>query len=167
MTRPRAQRIRPQARTELLVRDLSPHEFASLGTMLYNRTGSWRYLKPYYQDNLTPACQNACPAGNDIEGWIRLLAVGADFRAFRHLKREQPFPLFWAGCVSNSAKRPATVVRTGPKREHRRFGTLPGRPGPGQGRGPGPAARQRRGPGRGRVRAGGHVGRVLRPQTGV
>ena len=63
----------------------------SKGNMLHNRTGSWRFLKPIYEDKI-PACQNACPAGNDIEGWIRLLKEGEPEKAFWHLKREQPFP---------------------------------------------------------------------------
>ncbi|MBW2129228.1 MAG: FAD-dependent oxidoreductase [Deltaproteobacteria bacterium] len=63
----------------------------SKGTMLHNLTGNWRYLKPLYEDK-TPPCQDACPAGNDIEGWIRLLQDGEYERAYRHLKREQPFP---------------------------------------------------------------------------
>ncbi len=63
----------------------------SLGTMLHNRTGSWRYLKPVYEDK-TPPCQNACPAGNDIEGWIKLLQKREYEQAYWHLKREQPFP---------------------------------------------------------------------------
>lgn len=63
----------------------------SLGTMLHNKTGSWRYIKPVYEDKV-PACQNACPAGNDIEGWIKLLQRKEYERAYWHLKREQPFP---------------------------------------------------------------------------
>jgi 2-oxoacid:acceptor oxidoreductase delta subunit (pyruvate/2-ketoisovalerate family) len=59
--------------------------------MLHNRTGSWRFVKPIYADKV-PACQNACPAGNDIEGWIRLLQQGDLEGAWWHLKREQPFP---------------------------------------------------------------------------
>lgn len=63
----------------------------SLGTMLHNKTGSWRYIKPIYEDKV-PACQNACPAGNDIEGWIRLVQKKEYEKAYWHLKREQPFP---------------------------------------------------------------------------
>ena len=71
-------------------RDLSPMN-SSVGDMLYNLTGSWRYIKPVYEDK-TPACQNACPAGNDIEAWIKLLQRGEHEEAGRWLKREQPFP---------------------------------------------------------------------------
>lgn len=63
----------------------------SLGTMLHNQTGSWRYLKPIYEDK-TPPCRNTCPAGNDIEGWIKILQKGDFKQAYWHLKREQPFP---------------------------------------------------------------------------
>jgi len=63
----------------------------SLGTMLHNKTGNWRYIKPIYEDKV-PACQNACPAGNDIEGWIKLVQSKEYERAYWHLKQEQPFP---------------------------------------------------------------------------
>jgi len=71
-------------------RDFTPMNI-SVGTMLHNMTGSWRFIKPIYEDKV-PACQNACPAGNDIEGWIKLLQKGEYDKAYWHLKREQPFP---------------------------------------------------------------------------
>lgn len=71
-------------------RDITPMNI-SMGTMLHNRTGSWRFIKPIYEDKI-PACQNACPAGNDIEGWIKLVQKGEFSKAYWHLKREEPFP---------------------------------------------------------------------------
>jgi len=71
-------------------RDFTPMNI-SVGTMLHNMTGSWRFIKPIYEDKV-PACQNACPAGNDIEGWIKLLQKGEYSKAYWHIKREQPFP---------------------------------------------------------------------------
>lgn len=71
-------------------RDITPMN-TSAGTMLHNKTGSWRTIKPVFE-NKTPACQNACPAGNDIEGWIKLLQQGEYEKAYWHLKREEPFP---------------------------------------------------------------------------
>jgi 2-oxoacid:acceptor oxidoreductase delta subunit (pyruvate/2-ketoisovalerate family) len=68
-----------------------PEKNASLGTMLHNRTGSWRFIKPVYVDKV-PACQNACPAGNDIEAWIKLVQEKKYEEAYWHLKREEPFP---------------------------------------------------------------------------
>lgn len=71
-------------------RDFPPLN-ASQGSMRHNLTGRWRYIKPIYEDKV-PACQNACPAGNDIEGWIRFLKTGDLEHAYRIMRREQPFP---------------------------------------------------------------------------
>lgn len=71
-------------------RDFPPMN-ASMGNMLHNKTGSWRFIKPVYEDKI-PACQNACPAGNDIEAWIKLIREGEYERAYWHIKREEPFP---------------------------------------------------------------------------
>jgi 2-oxoacid:acceptor oxidoreductase delta subunit (pyruvate/2-ketoisovalerate family) len=71
-------------------RDLPPLNI-SQGDMLHNKTGTWRFIKPIHEDK-TPACQNGCPAGNDIEAWIKLIEQGDYQAAYWHLKREQPFP---------------------------------------------------------------------------
>ena len=71
-------------------RDFPPMN-VSKGSMQHNLTGSWRFIRPLYEDKI-PACQNACPAGNDIEGWIRLFKEGDLKSAYLHLKKEQPFP---------------------------------------------------------------------------
>ena len=39
------------------------------GSSLANHTGSWRTDRPVYVDRLPP-CNNACPAGEDIQGWL-------------------------------------------------------------------------------------------------
>lgn len=69
--------------------DQVPDTVVSQGTMLWNRTGSWRYLKPTYLQ-LTPPCNNGCPAGNDIEGMIRLSEKGNFSSALELLKAENP-----------------------------------------------------------------------------
>ena len=71
-------------------RDLTPMN-SSVGPQLHNLTGAWRYIKPIFEDK-TPACQNACPAGNDIETWIGLVQKREYEQAYWHLKLEQPFP---------------------------------------------------------------------------
>ena len=38
-------------------RDITPLQ-ASLGTMLHNKTGSWRFIKPIYEEKV-PGCQMA------------------------------------------------------------------------------------------------------------
>ncbi len=70
--------------------DITPRQ-SSVSTMLHNKTGSWRFINPIYEDN-TSACQNSCPAGNDIEGWIKLLEKKEYETAYWHLKQEEPFP---------------------------------------------------------------------------
>ncbi len=71
-------------------RDFTPMS-VSVGAMLHNRTGGWRFIRPIYEDK-TPACQNACPAGCDIERWVGLVQKQAYDKACRHLRIEQPFP---------------------------------------------------------------------------
>jgi 2-oxoacid:acceptor oxidoreductase delta subunit (pyruvate/2-ketoisovalerate family) len=71
-------------------RDFPPMN-TSVDTMRHNRTGTWRYLRPIYE-NKVPACRNACPAGNDIEAWIDLLQEGRERDAYHRLRWEQPFP---------------------------------------------------------------------------
>ena len=63
----------------------------SLSTMRWNFTGSWRYLKPYYVQKVSP-CHAGCPGGQNVEGWIRLMEEGHYDRAIRLLKEENPFP---------------------------------------------------------------------------
>ncbi|MBW2026609.1 MAG: NAD(P)-binding protein, partial [Deltaproteobacteria bacterium] len=71
-------------------RDLPPMNI-SMGTMLHNLTGSWRFIKPIYLDKV-PACQNTCPCGNDIEAWIKLIQRKEIRDAYLYIKREEPFP---------------------------------------------------------------------------
>ena len=42
-----------------------------VGTSLANETGSWRTERPVYLDRLPP-CNNACPAGENIQAWLYL-----------------------------------------------------------------------------------------------
>jgi 2-oxoacid:acceptor oxidoreductase delta subunit (pyruvate/2-ketoisovalerate family) len=63
----------------------------SMGTMLWNKTGAWRYLKPKYV-NKTPPCNEACPAGNDIEGFMVLTRERKFREAWERIKEENPFP---------------------------------------------------------------------------
>ncbi len=63
----------------------------SLGTMEWHKTGTWRYLKPRYIAK-TPPCHEACPAGNDIEGFMLLTREGRFRDAWELIKGENPFP---------------------------------------------------------------------------
>lgn len=66
-----------------------PSIVMSEGTMLWNRTGSWRYMKPVYRQ-MTPPCNNGCPAGNNIEGFIRLADEKDYSGALKLIKSENP-----------------------------------------------------------------------------
>ncbi len=55
------------------------------------RTGPFRIQRPVYVD-LLPPCNNACPAGEDIQGWLTHAQAGRMYEAFQHLIRENPMP---------------------------------------------------------------------------
>jgi len=68
-----------------------PEYVISEGSMLWNKTGSWRYLRPRYL-NSTPPCNQGCPAGNDVEGFISLIENGESEQALDLIREENPFP---------------------------------------------------------------------------
>ncbi len=61
------------------------------GTSLTNRTGSWRSLRPEYVRRVPP-CSNACPAGEDIQGWLAQAESGDYEAAWRQLTESNPLP---------------------------------------------------------------------------
>ncbi|MBU3916033.1 FAD-dependent oxidoreductase [bacterium] len=69
----------------------SPEIVISEASMLWNKTGTWRYLRPKYESKVPP-CNQGCPAGNDVEGFIRLICEKEYAKAWRLLKEENPFP---------------------------------------------------------------------------
>ncbi|WP_284943555.1 NAD(P)-binding protein [Acidisoma cladoniae] len=54
-------------------------------------TGPARAAHPVYVD-LLPPCNNACPAGEDVQGWLALAQAGKDRKAWEHLVRDNPMP---------------------------------------------------------------------------
>ena len=64
----------------------SPFAPVSQAGSLRNLTGSWRYLRPRYEEKPAP-CTAACPAGEPVEAWIGLLEE--DVRGFRSLRKER------------------------------------------------------------------------------
>ncbi|MBF6557640.1 MAG: NAD(P)-binding protein [Acidimicrobiales bacterium] len=62
-----------------------------VGSSRANRTGSWRVNRPRYVDRLPP-CNNACPAGEDIQGWLYRAESGDYQTAWRRLVEDNPFP---------------------------------------------------------------------------
>jgi 2-oxoacid:acceptor oxidoreductase delta subunit (pyruvate/2-ketoisovalerate family) len=63
----------------------------NIGSSLANHTGSWRSERPVYVNRMPP-CNNACPAGEDIQGWLYSGESGDYEQAWRNLVRDNPFP---------------------------------------------------------------------------
>ena len=61
------------------------------GSSLANHTGTWRTNRPVYVDRLPP-CNNACPAGEDIQGWLFYAESGEYRRAWQELVKNNPMP---------------------------------------------------------------------------
>jgi 2-oxoacid:acceptor oxidoreductase delta subunit (pyruvate/2-ketoisovalerate family) len=62
-----------------------------VGSSLANKTGSWRTLRPVYLDRLPP-CNHACPAGENIQGWLYHAESGDYASAWRALTLDNPMP---------------------------------------------------------------------------
>jgi NADPH-dependent glutamate synthase beta subunit-like oxidoreductase len=62
-----------------------------VGSSLANKTGSWRTNRPVYIDRLPP-CNHACPAGENIQGWLFHTESGDYEAAWRKLTEDNPFP---------------------------------------------------------------------------
>jgi NADPH-dependent glutamate synthase beta subunit-like oxidoreductase len=64
-----------------------------VGTSRANKTGAWRTERPVYTD-LLPPCNNACPAGENIQRWLYDAEEGAGGyeSAWRQIMADNPFP---------------------------------------------------------------------------
>jgi 2-oxoacid:acceptor oxidoreductase delta subunit (pyruvate/2-ketoisovalerate family) len=62
-----------------------------VGTSKANKTGSWRTERPVYVHRLPP-CNNACPAGENIQQWLYQAEEGDYEGAWRVLMDDNPFP---------------------------------------------------------------------------
>ena len=62
-----------------------------VGSSLANKTGSWRTERPVYLD-LLPPCNNACPAGENVQQWLYHAEEGRYEQAWRQLVADNPFP---------------------------------------------------------------------------
>ena len=62
-----------------------------VGSSLANKTGSWRTNRPVYRDALPP-CNNACPAGENIQQWLYHAESGDYESAWRALTEDNPLP---------------------------------------------------------------------------
>jgi NADPH-dependent glutamate synthase beta subunit-like oxidoreductase len=64
-----------------------------VGSSLANKTGSWRTERAVYVDRLPP-CNNACPAGENIQAWLYEAEEGEGGYewAWRKLMEDNPLP---------------------------------------------------------------------------
>lgn len=64
-----------------------------VGSSRANKTGSWRTERAVYTNRMPP-CNDACPAGEDIQGWLyEGEEGGAGYeRAWRRIMEDNPFP---------------------------------------------------------------------------
>jgi 2-oxoacid:acceptor oxidoreductase delta subunit (pyruvate/2-ketoisovalerate family) len=64
-----------------------------VGSSLANKTGSWRTERPAYVDRMPP-CNDACPAGENIQQWLYEAEEGAGGyeRAWRRIMEDNPLP---------------------------------------------------------------------------
>ena len=56
-----------------------------------NKTGSWRYFRPLYEEKTAP-CSAACPVGEDIPRIEMLIRQGLFEKAWETILEENPFP---------------------------------------------------------------------------
>lgn len=71
-------------------RRVPPVAVSSTSTLV-TRTGSWKYIQPAYHDRVAP-CNQGCPVGIDIEGYMNLLREGRVEEARALLLAENPMP---------------------------------------------------------------------------
>jgi len=71
---------------------LKPSDMTRLADLTHEKgTGPVRARRPVYVD-LLPPCNNACPAGENIQAWLDLAQAGKYRRAWNVLMRDNPLP---------------------------------------------------------------------------
>lgn len=68
-----------------------PYTAISHSNMLWNKTGTWRYVKPVYENKLA-ICTNKCPCGNDIANFLLYASRGEFQKGYEIIKKTNPFP---------------------------------------------------------------------------
>ncbi len=68
-----------------------PEAAVAEGSMMVNKTGSWRYLRPVYREKLAP-CRKGCPLGTDIPRVISLITKEQFAEAWELVVTTNPMP---------------------------------------------------------------------------
>ena len=63
----------------------------AVGSSRVNHTGTWRTDRPVYVER-TPPCSHACPAGEDVRGWLHTAEDGSYEQAWLRLVEANPLP---------------------------------------------------------------------------
>ena len=72
-------------------------------TSLLNKTGSWRTSRPVYVRRLPP-CNQACPAGENIQAWLALAEEERYEEAWRKIMEENPLPVVMGRCCYHNCE---------------------------------------------------------------
>lgn len=83
--------VEEKPKTHGLKNNVSLYISKSHASSRINKTGSWRFARPVYENKTAP-CSASCPAGNHIPKVIMHLSMGNHHAAFRALIQENPFP---------------------------------------------------------------------------
>ncbi len=71
--------------------DEIPLMAASYESMEWNKTGSWRHVRPIYVEKVA-ACRKGCPAAEPIPQYFALAKEGKYFEAWKLIVEENPIP---------------------------------------------------------------------------
>ena len=72
-------------------RDQMPELALSLGSLEINKTGSWRHVRPKYEEHQAP-CVTGCPAGVDMPRYFALVKQRRYEEAWRVILEDNPLP---------------------------------------------------------------------------
>ncbi len=91
-------------------------------------TGPSRSRHPVWRD-LLPPCNNACPAGENIQAWLALAQAGpVSARRGRRILRDNPLPAVHGRVCYHPCETRLQSRRAGRRRQHPRGRALPRRP---------------------------------------
>ncbi|GAB6147121.1 FAD-dependent oxidoreductase [Desulfocicer niacini] len=83
--------VKEKPETQRLKNNVSLYISKSYESSRINKTGSWRFARPVYENKTAP-CSAACPAGNYIPEVVMRLTNGDVRGAYRSFIKENPFP---------------------------------------------------------------------------
>jgi NADPH-dependent glutamate synthase beta subunit-like oxidoreductase len=83
--------VKEKPKTHGLKNNVSLYISKSHASSRINKTGSWRFARPVYENKTAP-CSASCPAGNHIPKVLMHLSKENLHAAFRALIQENPFP---------------------------------------------------------------------------